>query len=112
MGEVKVKPARVGYVWVGARGITEASAGLRKGLEERGYTVGRTLIIEERYADGHSERMPALIAELLALNVAVLITPGTDTTLAAQRLTSTVPIVSVSGDPIGAGLAASLARPG
>jgi putative ABC transport system substrate-binding protein len=77
-----------------------------------GYVVGRNLVFEERYANGNPERVPALIAELLALKIDVLVTPGTPVTLAAHRATSTVPIVCVTGDPVRTGLAVSLARPG
>ena len=104
---------RVGYVWAGARG-TEGSGtrGLRRGFADLGYVVGRNLLLEERYANGNPERVASLIDELLALNVNVLVTPGTPITLAAHRATSTVPIVSVTGDPVRTGLAESLARPG
>src|SRR6201997_3691640 len=68
---------RVGYVFVGAHGTDVSNAGLRQGLTDRGYEIGRNLILEERYADGKSDRIPALISELLALNVDVLITVGT-----------------------------------
>jgi hypothetical protein len=103
---------RIGYIWIGTRGTDVSNAGLRQGLDDRGYAVGRNLVLEERYADGHAERLPALIAELLAVKVDVLVTPGTPITRAAQLATSTVPIVTVSGDPVGAGLVASLAHPG
>jgi putative ABC transport system substrate-binding protein len=108
------KPAlpRVGYIWIGARGTDVSNAGLRQGLADLGYVIGRNLILEERYANGNPERVPSLIAELLALPVDVLLTPGTLITLAAKRATSTVPIVCVTGDPVRTGLAASLARPG
>ena len=108
------KPAvpRVGYIWIGAHGTDVSNAGLRQGLTDLGYVVGRNLILEERYANGNPERVPGLIAELLALNVDILVTPGSSLTLAAQRATSTLPIVCVTGDPVGTGLAASLARPG
>jgi len=104
---------RVGYVWAGVRG-TEGSGlgGLRQGLADLGYVVGRNLIFEERYANGSSERVASLIDELLALNVDVLVTPGTPITLAAHRATAKVPIVSVTADPVRTGLAESLARPG
>jgi len=69
-------------------------------------------VFEERYANGSSERVASLIDELLALNVNVLVTPGTPITLAAHRATSTVPIVCVTADPVRTGLAESLARPG
>jgi ABC-type uncharacterized transport system substrate-binding protein len=103
---------RVGYIWIGARGTDVSNAGLRQGLTDLGYVIGRDLILEERYANGNPDRVPGLIAELLALNVDVLVTPGTPLTLAAQRGTSALPIVCVTGDPVRTGLAASLARPG
>lgn len=104
---------RLGYIWIGARGTDRLSnGGLREGLADLGYDVGRNLILEERYADGNPERVPGLIAELLSLRVDVLLTPGTPITLAAQRATSTLPIVCVTGDPVRTGLVASLARPG
>jgi len=104
---------RVGYVWIGVRNGTDVSnAGLRQGLVDRGYEIGRNLILEERYANGNWDRIPALISELLALHVDVLVTVGTLSSLAAQRATSTVPIVCMSGDPVGAKLVASLSHPG
>jgi putative ABC transport system substrate-binding protein len=103
---------RIGYVWIGARGTDVSNAGLRQGFADLGYVIGRNLVLEERYADGDPTRVPALIAELLALNVDVLLTPGTPVTLAAQRATSTVPIVCVTGDPVRIGLVASLGPTG
>jgi len=85
---------------------------LRQGLADRGYELGRNLALEERYAQGDSEKVPLLIAELLALKVDVLVTVGTFASLTARRATSTVPIVMASGDPVKTGLAASLNRPG
>ena len=69
-------------------------------------------MFEGRYAQGDIEKVPAFIDELLALKVDVLVTVGTSISLAARRATSTVPIVCISGDPVGTGLAASLSRPG
>ena len=106
------KSVRLGYVWIGAPGTDGGFDGLRQGLADKGYDEGRNMLLERRYADDHPDRLPALITELLALNVDVLITPGSQTTRVAQHLTSAVPIVSVMGDPVGAGLVASLARPG
>jgi putative ABC transport system substrate-binding protein len=104
---------RVGYVWIGVRDGTDVSnAGLRQGLADRGYDIGRNLILEERYAEGHADRIPTLIAELLALPVDVLVTVGTTISRAAQRATTTVPIVCVSGDPVETKLVASLSHPG
>jgi putative tryptophan/tyrosine transport system substrate-binding protein len=103
---------RLGYVWIGARGTEVNVAGLRQGLLDKGYVIGRDFVIEERYADGHPEQVSALIDELLGLNTDILLTPGTPITLAAKRATSTVPIICVTGDPIGAGLVTDPSRPG
>ena len=103
---------RVGYVWVGARDTDVSGAGLRQGLADKGYVIGRNLAFEDRYAQGDFEKVPVFIAELLARKVDVLVTVGTQSSLAARRATSTVPIVCASGDPVGTGLAASLNRPG
>jgi putative ABC transport system substrate-binding protein len=102
---------KIGYVWSGKPGSNVGEAGLRQGLADLGYVIGRNLIFEARYAEGQLDRIPALISELLALNVDVLVTPGTPISRAAQRATKTVPIVCVSGDPVGAGLVATLSRP-
>jgi len=102
----------VGYVWTGQPDGDISERGLRQGLADRGYVIGRNLAFEGRYARGDLARLPALIAELLALKVDVLVTVGTQTSLLARRATSTVPIVSGSGDPVGSGLAVSLDRPG
>ena len=103
---------RVGYVGISERGTDVSGAGLRQGLVDKGYEIGRNLAFEARYAHGDIEKVPALIAELLALKVDVLVTVGTSISLAARRATSTVPIVCISGDPVGTGLVASLSRPG
>src|SRR5204863_5670078 len=103
---------KVGYVWIGERERDVSGAGLRQGLTDKGYEIGRNLALEERYAQGDVEKVPALLAELLALKVDVLVTLGTTISLAARRATSTVPIVCISGDPVGTGLVASLSRPG
>src|SRR5215469_16134008 len=75
---------------------------LRKGLRELGYDEGRSLIIEYRSADGRAERFPALAAELVRLNVDVIVTRGTPSALAARNATRTIPIVMAAiGDVIG-----------
>jgi putative ABC transport system substrate-binding protein len=103
---------RIGYIWSGAPGTEMSIAGLRQGLTDRGYVVGHNLMIEERYAEGNPHRIPVPIDQLLALSIDVLVTPGTPITLAAQRATTTVPIVCITGNPVGSGLVASLSRPG
>src|SRR5205809_949410 len=107
------KTARIGYVWLGPGGAyTTALDGLKRGLAELGYIEGRNLAIEYRYADGRPERLPIILAALVALKVDLLLTPGTIVTRAAQQATTAVPIVSTSTDPVGSGFAKSLARPG
>ena len=85
---------------------------LRTGLRQLGYEESRNLVIHYRWAEGRYERLPELAAELVKLGVDVLVTHSTPGALAAKQATSTIPIVAYSGDPVAAGLVASLARPG
>jgi putative ABC transport system substrate-binding protein len=85
----------------------------RQGLRDLGYVEGRNLVIEYRDAEGKSERLPALAAELVALKVDVIFAPTTATALAAKQATRTLPIVfAVVADPVTSGFVTSLARPG
>jgi putative tryptophan/tyrosine transport system substrate-binding protein len=84
---------------------------LRKGLRELGYVEGKNLTIDYRSADGRPERFPALAAELMALNVDLIVTRGTPAALAARDATKTIPVVMAAiGEPLL--VVASLARPG
>ena len=85
----------------------------REGLRDLGYVEGRNVLIEYRWAEGNYERFPALIAELIALKVEVIVTAGTPASLAVKEATTSIPLVMVAvGDPVGSDLVASLARPG
>ena len=85
----------------------------REGLRAHGYEEGRNVEIIFRWAEGRYERFPALIAELIAANVDVIVTAGTPAALAVKKATSTVPVVMAAiGDPISTGVVANLARPG
>ena len=89
-----------------------SSTSFREGLRELGYEEGRNIAIEYRWADGQYERFAALVTELIAAKVDVIVTAGTPAALAVKKATSTVPLVMVAvGDPVGTGLVPSLARP-
>jgi putative tryptophan/tyrosine transport system substrate-binding protein len=104
---------RIGYLWSGKRGSDPVeTGGLLQGLHELGYSEGRNIVIEYRYAEDELDRLPGLVAELTGLKVAVLVSVGTPVTAAAKREAGETPVVSVSSDPVGLGFVRSLARPG
>jgi putative ABC transport system substrate-binding protein len=106
------KIPRIGYL-IGRSLDPVRSEALRQGLREFGYIEGKTIVIEWRSAKGKLDRLPALAAELVRLNVDVIVTAGTIATRPAKEATSTIPIVMTNeGDPVGTGLVASLAHPG
>jgi len=85
----------------------------REGLRDLGYVEGKTIMIDSRYAEGRPERLPELAEGLIRLNVDVFVVPNDLTARAAKKATTTIPIVMASsGNPIGTGVIASLARPG
>jgi putative ABC transport system substrate-binding protein len=107
------EPVGLGYVWIGVSGSDGPTlAGIRQGLAEVGLAEHRDVVLVARYADGHPERLAPLTEELLRYNIVVLLVPGTVATKAARSVTTTIPIISASADPVGSGFAASLSRPG
>ena len=110
------KVYRIGYLTSGFKEVPGSNPGLApfsQSLRELGYVEGRNLTLEIRYAEGRTERFPALAAELANLKVDVLVAVSTPGALAAKQATSTIPIVMVSvGEPVEVKLVDSLAHPG
>ncbi|HMC14339.1 MAG TPA: ABC transporter substrate-binding protein [Albitalea sp.] len=105
---------RVGVLALGSvNGNARDVAAISDRLGGLGHAVGRTLVIESRFADGRAERLPALAADLVRLNVDVIVTITTPAAQAAKAATSGIPIVMAgSANPVELGLVSSLARPG
>ena len=111
-GQQARKVPVIGYL-IERSGPTAFDEAFRLGLRELGYSEGRNVVVEYRWADGKAERLPALAAELVRLKVDIIVTSGTPGGLAAKNATSTIPIVLASGgDFVADGLVASFSRPG
>jgi putative tryptophan/tyrosine transport system substrate-binding protein len=109
----QAKAARVGFLMASSPGADARVEAFRQGLRDLGYIEGKNIAIEWRYAEGEEDRVPKLAAELVQLNVEIIVTDGTNVTRAAKNATKTIPIVMASdADPVGNGFVASLARPG
>jgi len=112
--QVTGKVYRIGMLEVVPAALNATNlAAFRQGFRELGYVEGQNVVIEYRSADGRAERFPDLARELVRLKVDLIVTRGTPAALAAKHATATIPIVmAASGDPVGTGIAASLAHPG
>jgi ABC-type uncharacterized transport system substrate-binding protein len=108
------KVPRIGFLWGSApEAEKDRLAGFQQGLRDLGYVDGKTILIEHRYAEGKLDRSPALAAELVHLNVDVIVVTYLPGTSAVKEATKSIPIVMVSFvDPVSAKLIDSLARPG
>ena len=111
------KPAkipRIGFLGpTSAAGIASRLEGLRAGLRDLGYVEGKTIFVDYRWAEGDYGRLPGLAAELIQLNVDVIVTHSSNGARAAKQATTTIPIVMAAvGDVVAGGLVTNLARPG
>jgi len=108
------KVPRIGFLGGASASFYAARTNaFRQGLNERGYTEGKNIVIEYRYAEGKFDRLPDLAAELVGLKLDVIVAAPTPSVLAAKKASATTPIVFASVvDPVASGLVASLARPG
>jgi putative ABC transport system substrate-binding protein len=108
------KIPRIGFlITSSAAVIAPRMDAFQQGLRDLGYVEGKNIVIERRHAEGKLDRLPALAAELVRLNVDAIVTSGPTATGPAKGATSTIPIVmTFDDDPVGSGFVASLARPG
>jgi putative ABC transport system substrate-binding protein len=108
------KVHRIGFLYVSSpSAMANWTEAFRQGLRELGYVEGKNIIIEWRSAEDKADRLPGLAAELVRLNVDVIVTGGSTSTGAAKEATGTIPIVmAMDTDPVGSGFVTSLARPG
>ena len=112
--QTPAKVLRIGVLMSGTPSVSSARIrAFQQGLRDLGYVEGKNLVIEYRYADGKLDPVPHLAAELVSLNVDVLLTDTSNATQAAKNATRTIPIVfTMANDPVGDGQVTSLARPG
>jgi putative ABC transport system substrate-binding protein len=104
--------ARIGFLSTTSSPDSPTTIAFRQGLRELGYVEGQNILIEWRWGGGKTERFPDFAAEMVKLNVDVIVAANDAAGRAAQQATKSIPIVSLFGDPVGSGLVATLARPG
>jgi putative tryptophan/tyrosine transport system substrate-binding protein len=111
--QVKKAP-RIGFLAITSpRDMSLRMAAFRQGLRELGYIEGKTIVVDDRYAEGKLDRLRSMTAELVQLKADVIVTSGPIGTRTAKEATATLPIVmAYDNDPVGSGFVASLARPG
>ena len=110
--QAQSKMPRVGILFIGGRDQPHLEA-FKQGLRERGYSEGKNIVLDYRYAEGKVDRLPALATELVQLKVDVIVTTSGNSARAAAQATKTIPIVLTTGaDPVKSGLADGLAKPG
>jgi ABC-type uncharacterized transport system substrate-binding protein len=113
LAQQTAKMPRVAFLSTTEPGPSPTTDGFRQGLSDLGYVEGRNIAIEWRWGRGSTERFPEFVAEMLKLNVDVIVAANDAAGRAAQRATKTTPIViAIIGDPVGGGFAATLAKPG
>jgi putative ABC transport system substrate-binding protein len=111
------QPARIPRIgYLNASSASSAASrveAFRQGMRELGYVEGKNIVVEYRFAEGNLDRLSQLLAELVQLNVDIIVSGGPTVTRPAKAATSTIPIVmGFDDDPVGSGFVASLARPG
>ena len=104
------KMARIGALYIGIADAESFKTNLREGLRELGYIEGKNIVFEFRSAEEKLDRLPQLAAELVRLNVDVIVALYTPPALAAKQATRDIPIVMIAGDPVETGIVPSLAQ--
>ena len=105
---------KIGFLVVPSRSFfANRMESFQQGLQSLGYVEGKNILIEYRFAEGKLDRLPDLAKELVSIKVDVIVTTNTQSVLAAQKATRTIPIVFAGvQDPVANGIIDSLARPG